>query len=61
MREKEMLSLTVEDQLISVEEMRKITNHLATITMLIGSSGNYQWMLRLVDRNLKLGQYPISY
>ena len=35
-------SITVEYQLINVEEMRKIPNHLATITMLIDSSRNCQ-------------------
>ena len=56
-----MPALTVEYQLINVKEMQEIPNHLATIAMLIDSSGNYQWMLRLVGRYLKLGQDPISY
>ena len=56
-----MPALTVEYQLINVKEMQEIPNYLATIAMLIDSSGKYQWMLRLVGRYLQLGQDPISY
>lgn len=45
MGEEEKFFLTVESQLIKVEKVLDLEeNHLATITIIINSGKNYQWM-----------------